>query len=68
VWVWVWVWVCGDHIRAINLLLVADAVLGKDVHSRRDGIPSAVSKLFAASHSVVHTPVLMSTHSSKVGW
>ena len=66
--VWMCVWVCGDHIRAINLPLVADAVLGKDVHSGRDGIPSAVRNLFAVAHSVAHTSLLMSTHSSEVGW
>ena len=51
-----------------QLPLVADAVLGKDVHSGRGGNPSVLRKLFAVAHSVAHTSVLMSEHSSKVGW
>ena len=51
-----------------QLPLSDDVVLGKDVHPGRDGNPSVPRKLFAAAHSVAHTPVLMSTHSSKVGW
>ena len=46
---------------------MADAVLGKDAHSGRDD-PRSASKLFAVAHSDAHTSVLMSTHSSNVGW
>ena len=52
-----------------NLLpLMADAVLGKDVHSGRGGNCKNVRKLLASIHSDSHTSVLMSTHSSNVGW
>jgi len=37
----------------------AVAVLGKDVHSGRDGNPSVPRELFAVAHSVAHTSVLM---------
>ena len=61
--------VISKYERMNNQLpLSADAVLGKDVHSGRDGIPSAVRNLFAVAHSVAHTSVLMSIHCSKVVW